>query len=62
MTYFEHMQFSLTLAAMMMVASGKAIAHALVPSVCITSSSDAVREMAAMLQNSGCVSDKDDSS
>ena len=46
MTYFEHMMFSLSLAGKFGSACILAIAHALYPDAFVTSSSDAVKEIA----------------
>ena len=54
MTYFEHMRFSLNLSRMLLAASAKAVAHAFVPSTFITSTSATVRELADLLERSGC--------
>ena len=46
MTYFKHMMFSLSLAGKFGSACILAIAHALYPDAFVTSSSDAVKEIA----------------
>lgn len=57
MTYFQHMNFSLTLSYIMFTSSCKAVVHAFIPSLFITSSSDAVNKMDYLLKNSGCRND-----
>ena len=54
MTYYKHMKFSLQLAYIMFISSGKAIIHAFIPSVFITSSSDTTIILTKLIQNSGC--------
>ena len=47
MTYWEHLQFSLSLSKIFLEASFKAIVHAFLPDVYITSSTDNIK----LLQN-----------
>jgi len=47
MTYWEHLRFSLSLSKIFLKASFKAIIHALLPDVYITSSTDNIK----LLQN-----------
>lgn len=54
MSYYEHMKLSLYISRIFAIASLKAIIHAFVPSLCITSSSDTVYDIATTLKNSGC--------
>jgi hypothetical protein len=43
MTYLEHMKLSLELSSIFFIGSLKAILHAFIPDVCVTSSTDTVR-------------------
>ena len=54
MSYFQHCCFSLKLAHYFMVATLKAIVHAFLPNMFITSSSDHVTKIKELLENSGC--------
>lgn len=52
-TYFEHMAFALRFFRKLFVASGAALIHAFVPSMCKTTASRAVREMFAVIDKRG---------
>ena len=52
-TYFEHMCFALRFFRKLFVASGAALIHALIPSLCKTTASRAVREMFAVIDKRG---------
>lgn len=54
MNYLTHMKFSLNLSYTLLIASGKAFIHALIPSCYITSSSDFSEYLKNELENSGC--------
>lgn len=54
MSYFEHMEFSLSLSGYLLVGSMKAFVHSIFPNYFITSSSDLVKNMAEKLDNAGC--------
>lgn len=54
MTYLEHMKLSLGFAGMFFVGSLKAIVHAFVPSLFITSTSDLNHEVSQVLMTAGC--------
>ncbi len=54
MTYFEHMKLSMGFSKTLFVASLKALVHAFLPNVYITSSSDVTKKMIRDLKNSGC--------
>ena len=54
MSYIQHMKFSLKLSYIMFTSSCKAVIHAFIPSLFITSSSDSVNKMSHLLKNSGC--------
>ena len=54
MTYLEHMKLSLQLSSLFFVGSVKALIHAFVPDVFITSSTDTVRIANEKMSKAGC--------
>ena len=54
MNYSTHMKFSSNLGYNLLIASGKAFIHALIPSCYITSSSDFSKYLDNELKNNGC--------
>lgn len=54
MTYFEHCFLSLRFAGLYMIGSFKAIVHAFIPSLFITSTSDTNAAVANILSTAGC--------
>lgn len=54
MSYFQHCCFSLKLARYFMVGSFKAIVHAFIPNLYITSSSDMIEDVKDEISNAGC--------
>lgn len=54
MTYFEHLQFSGSLASTLLIGSAKALIHAIFPSMYITSTTELVEELEKKLANAGC--------
>ncbi len=54
MTYLEHMKLSLQLSSLFFVGSVKALVHAFVPDVFITSSTDTVRIANEKMSKAGC--------
>lgn len=53
-TYREHFVFSTTLGLLFLRAAVASFLHALVPSVCTTSATDAVKDISARLDAAGC--------
>jgi len=51
MTYTEHMNFSLGLSKIFLVASVKAVIHAFIPDVLITSSTDYIKLLKNMMKH-----------
>lgn len=54
MSYFQHYFFSLKLARYFMIGTFKAIVHAFIPSLYITSSSDMIEDVRNEISNAGC--------
>ena len=54
MSYFQHCFFSLKLARYFLVGTFKAIVHAFIPSLYITSSSDMIEDVKNEISNAGC--------
>ena len=54
MTYLEHCMFSLKISKTFLVGSFKALVHAFIPDIYITSTSDIVSDVNNRLDNSGC--------
>jgi len=54
MTYIEHSKFSLYLAKCMFIGCLKAIAHAFIPDIFITSSSDITEHIRDSIIKAGC--------
>lgn len=54
MTYKEHCLFSLGVSKQFLEGSYKALVHAFIPDVYITSTSDIVNNISFKLENSGC--------
>jgi len=57
MSYYKHFCFSFKLSKLFLVASFKAVCHALFPDIFITSSSDTVNNIKYLIDNSGCLND-----
>jgi len=55
MTYFHHAKLSFKFSYMFLKASHKALIHAIIPDVYITSTSDSVDEISKLLKESGCI-------
>ena len=60
MSYFEHLKFSLYVAFIFANGSVKAMVHAFIPDVFITSTTDSVNEINMRLKKAGCRENKDD--
>lgn len=54
MTYYEHFKHSMKFSYMFMLASFKACIHAIIPDVYITSTTNTIKEIAEIIENSGC--------
>jgi hypothetical protein len=54
MTYFEHCKLSLYLAKCMFIGFIKALGHAFIPDIFITSSSDISSHITYIINKSGC--------
>ena len=54
MTYFQHARLSLNFSYMFLKASKEAFIHAIYPDKYITSTSDTVKEITKILEESGC--------
>lgn len=54
MSYFEHFKLSLGFSKIFLIGTFKAIIHAFIPSLYITSTSDLNKEVSLILSNSGC--------
>ena len=54
MNYFEHLQFSGSLASTLLIGSAKALIHAIFPNIYVTSSTELVEEFEKKLANAGC--------
>ena len=59
MSYLEHMVFSLEMSAYFALGSIRAIVHAFVPDLCITSTTDITTHIQKRLAESGCRNIKD---
>ena len=59
LSYIEHAQLSLTLSGKLFVGSVKAFIHAFVPEAFKTSTSELVKELQYIIDNSGCNKIKD---
>tara|TARA_B100001093_G_C26851349_1_gene1025307 strand:- start:1739 stop:1996 length:258 start_codon:yes stop_codon:yes gene_type:complete len=59
LSYIEHAQLSLTLSGKLFVGSVKAFIHAVLPEAFKTSTSELVRELQHIIDNSGCNKIKD---
>ena len=54
MTYFQHARLSMNFSYMFLKASKEAFIHAIYPDKYITSTSDTVKEITKILEESGC--------
>ena len=54
MTYFQHARLSMNFSYMFLKASKEAFIHAINPDKYITSTSDTVKEITKILEESGC--------
>lgn len=54
MTYYEHFKHSMKFSYMFMFASFKACIHAIIPDVYITSTTNTIKEIAEIIENSEC--------
>ena len=54
MTYLEHMKLSLELSSLFFIGSIKALIHAFIPDICITSSTDTVNFAREKMSKAGC--------
>ena len=54
MTYLEHMKFSLNLSLTLFIASIQAFVHAIIPDVCVHTTTNVVKTIENKLKNSGC--------
>jgi hypothetical protein len=54
MTYLEHMKLSLELSSTFFIGSLKALLHAFIPDICVTSSTDTVRIANEKMSKAGC--------
>lgn len=54
MSYLEHMKFSLELSSLFFIGSIKALIHAFIPDICITSSTDTVNFAREKMSKAGC--------
>lgn len=54
MTYFQHARLSMNFSYMFLKASKEAFIHAIYPDKYITSTSDTIKEITKILENSGC--------
>ena len=54
MGYFKHMYYSLKFAVMLLIASVKAVIHALLPFLFTTSTSDVIRDISKIQKGMGC--------
>ena len=54
MTYLEHMKFSLNLSLILFAASIQAFVHAIIPDVCVNTTTNVVKTIENKLKNSGC--------
>ena len=54
MTYFQHARISMNFSYMFLKASKEAFIHAIYPDKYITSTSDTVKEITKILEESGC--------
>lgn len=54
MTYFQHARLSLNFSYIFFKASVKALIHAIYPDIYITSTSDTIKEITKILEESGC--------
>lgn len=54
MTYLEHMQFSLNISLRLFIGSIQAFTHALIPDICVHTTTNLVKTIENKLKNSGC--------
>ena len=54
MTYLEHMKFSLNISLTLFIGSIQAFVHALIPDVCVHTTTNVVKNIEDKLKNSGC--------
>ncbi len=54
MTYFQHMKLSLYFSVTLWWGSVQAFIHALIPDVCITSTTDLAHNLQKTLKSAGC--------
>jgi hypothetical protein len=54
MSYLEHMKLSLELSSLFFIGSIKALIHAFIPDICITSSTDTVNFAREKMSKAGC--------
>ena len=54
MTYLEHMKLSLELSSIFFIGSLKALLHAFIPDICVTSSTDTVNIANENMSKSSC--------
>jgi hypothetical protein len=54
MTYIQHLKFSLYISRIFLGSAFKAVVHAFIPFLFITSSSDTVYDIALTLKTAGC--------
>ena len=55
MTYFEHLKLSMKFSYIFAVASIQAFIHAILPDTYVTSTSDTVKNVYRIINNSGCI-------
>lgn len=60
MTYLEHFKFSMNLAFIQLEGSIKAVIHAFLPDVYVSSTNDINRHIRHLLDTSGCTTTKTD--
>ena len=55
MTYFQHMKLSLHFSYLFVYAGFAAVIHAFIPNICITHTSDTIKQIDSILKESGCI-------
>ena len=58
MTYFQHAKLSLNFSFIFFKASLEAFIHAIYPDICVTSTSDTIKQINDILNKSGCRDNK----